>query len=154
MRSVLGSLKKASEIPLLEVRKSGIGVVRQRDIVVVYYDVNVGEFMADLLVEDQVIVELKVVGAQGCLHVPQCRNDLRATGAPLRLLITSAGPKLKSAAPPPGPDFNRLKKEAPTADRRCAGDPESGLYKTALCSRPHDPGIATSRRVGRIGALA
>ena len=70
-----------------EMRKSGLGVVQQRGIVVFYDDVIVGEFIADLMVEDQVIVELEVVGALSDMHVPQCRNDLRATGRSLCLLI-------------------------------------------------------------------
>lgn len=40
----------------------------------------VGECTTDLLVEDQVIVELKVVGALSDIHIPQCRNYLQATG--------------------------------------------------------------------------
>ena len=42
-------------------RKCGFGVVQQRGIAVYYDDVIVGEYTADLLVEDQVIVEPKVV---------------------------------------------------------------------------------------------
>jgi hypothetical protein len=41
-------------------RKSGFGVVQQREIVVFCDNVIVGEYTANLLVEDQVIVELKV----------------------------------------------------------------------------------------------
>jgi hypothetical protein len=40
-------------------RKCGLGVVQQRGIVVFYDDVIVGQFTDDLLVEDQVIVELR-----------------------------------------------------------------------------------------------
>jgi GxxExxY protein len=57
--------------------------------------VIVGEYTADLLVEDQVIVELKVVGALSDLHVPQCRNYLRATGKKLCLLINFGQPKVE-----------------------------------------------------------
>jgi GxxExxY protein len=55
-------------------RKCGLGAVQQRGIVVRYDDVIVGELTADLLVEDQVIVELKVVGALSDVHIPQSRN--------------------------------------------------------------------------------
>jgi hypothetical protein len=55
-------------------RKSGLGVVQQRGSVVVY---------DDLIVEDQVIVKPKLVGARSDVHVPQCRNELRAPGKPL-----------------------------------------------------------------------
>jgi GxxExxY protein len=50
--------------------------------VVFYDDVIVGEYTADLIVEDQGIVELKVVPALSDVHLPQCRNDVRATGKP------------------------------------------------------------------------
>jgi GxxExxY protein len=60
--------------------------------VVFYDDVIVDEFAADLLVEDQVIVELKVVAGLSDGHVAQCRNDLRALGKPLCLLINVGRP--------------------------------------------------------------
>ena len=44
-------------------RNCGLGALQQRGIVVSYDDVIVGEYTTDLLVEDQVIVELKVVSA-------------------------------------------------------------------------------------------
>jgi GxxExxY protein len=62
-----------------------LGVVQQRGIVVLYDDVIVGEYTADLL--DQVIVELKLVAALSDAHLPQCRNYLRATGKSLCLLL-------------------------------------------------------------------
>ncbi len=43
--------------------------------VVFYDDGIVGEYIAELMVEGQVIVELKVAGALSDGHVPQCRND-------------------------------------------------------------------------------
>jgi GxxExxY protein len=54
-----------------------------------------GEYTADLLVKDQVIVELEVAGALSDVHVPQCRNDLRATGKPLCLLINFGRPRVE-----------------------------------------------------------
>ena len=78
-----------------EMRKCGLGVVQQRGIVVFYDDVIVGEYTADLLVEDQVIVELKVVAAVSDVHLPQCRNYLRATGKSLCLLINFGRPKVE-----------------------------------------------------------
>ena len=91
-----GFIEKVYENALAHaVRKSGLGVVQQRGIVVFYDDVIVGEYTADLLVEDRVIVKLKVVGALSDVHVPQCRNDLRATGKPLCLLINVGRPKVE-----------------------------------------------------------
>ena len=76
-------------------RKCGLGAVQQRRIVVFYDDVIVGEFTADLPVEDQVIVELKVVSALSDVHLPQCRNFLRATGKPPCLLINFGRSKVE-----------------------------------------------------------
>jgi GxxExxY protein len=78
-----------------EMRKSGLGVAQQRGIVVFYDEVIVGGCTADLIVEDQVIVELKVVCALSDVHVPQCRNYLRATGKLLCLLINFGRPKVE-----------------------------------------------------------
>jgi GxxExxY protein len=79
-----------------EMRKCGLGVVQQRGIVVVFYDdVIVGEYTADLLVEDQVIVEFKVVAGLSDVHLPQCRNYLPATGKSLYLLINFGRPKVE-----------------------------------------------------------
>jgi GxxExxY protein len=77
------------------VRKCGLGVVQQRGSVVFYDDVIVGDYTAGLLVEDQVIVELKVAGALSDGHVPQSRNYLRATGKPLCLLINFGRPEVE-----------------------------------------------------------
>ena len=68
-------------------RQSGLSVVWRRGIVVFCDDVIVGEYSAGLLVEDWVTVERKIVRALSDVHVPQCRNYLRATGKPLWLLI-------------------------------------------------------------------
>jgi GxxExxY protein len=75
-----GFVEKVYENALAhEMRKCGLGVVQQRGTVVFYDDVIVGEFTADLLVEDQVIVELRVVAGLSDVHLPQCRNYLRAS---------------------------------------------------------------------------
>jgi GxxExxY protein len=90
-----GFVEKIYENALaLEMRKCGLGFVQQRGIVVFYDDVIVGEFTADFLVEDQVIVELQVVAALSDAHIPQCQNYLRATGKPLCLLINFGRPKI------------------------------------------------------------
>jgi GxxExxY protein len=76
-------------------RKSGLGVVQQRGIAVVYADMIVGEYNADLIVEDQVIVELKVLTALSNVHTPQYRNDFWATGNLVRLLINFGRSKVE-----------------------------------------------------------
>jgi GxxExxY protein len=91
-----GFVEKVYENALAhEMQKCGLGAVQQRGIVVFYDNVIVGDYTVDLLVEDQVIVELKVVAALSDTHLPQCRNYLRATGKPLCLLINFGRPKVE-----------------------------------------------------------
>ena len=91
-----GFVEKVYENSLAhEMRKKGLGAVQQRGIVVLYDTIIVGEYAADLLVEDRVIVELKAVGALSDVHIPQCRNYLRATNMPLCLLINFGRPRIE-----------------------------------------------------------
>jgi GxxExxY protein len=78
-----------------EMRKCGFGAVQQRGTVVLCDGVIVGEYTAGLPVEDQVIAELKVVAPLSDEHRPQSRNDLRAMGQSLRLLINFGRPKVE-----------------------------------------------------------
>ena len=55
----------------------------------------VGDFYADILVEEKVIVELKAVKALSPEHEAQIINYLKATGIKVGLLINFAKPKLE-----------------------------------------------------------
>jgi hypothetical protein len=95
MRSVMGSLKRFPKCPCprdAKVRAQRRPAARKRRLL---RRGDCCEYTADLLIEDQVIVELKVVGALSDVHVPQCRNYLRATGKPLCLLINFGRPKIE-----------------------------------------------------------
>ena len=72
---------------LVELRKTDLGARRQAPITVRYDSEIVGEFVADLLVEDCVIVELKSVRQLTKAHEAQLVNYLVATGTPVGLLI-------------------------------------------------------------------
>ena len=83
-----GFLEKVYENALLhELHKASIRAEQQRSIKVVYDGIVVGDFFADLLVEDVVIVELKTVKALEDIHFAQCMNYLKATGMRVCLLI-------------------------------------------------------------------
>lgn len=71
-----------------EMGKSGPGVVQRRGPVVFYDGVIVGEYTADLIVEDQIIVDPERAAALRDVHVPRCRNDLRTTCKPQCRLIS------------------------------------------------------------------
>ncbi len=83
-----GFFEKVYENALVyELRKSGLNVVQQHPIQVLYDGVLVGEFISDLLVEGCVLVELKVVKNLDESHYAQCLNYLKATQLRLCLLI-------------------------------------------------------------------
>ncbi len=55
----------------------------------------VGEYCADLLVDQKVIVELKCVDRLGNEHLAQCINYLKASGLRVALLINFQRPTVE-----------------------------------------------------------
>lgn len=83
-----GFLEKVYENALAhELKKKDLHVVSQEPIKVFYDGVLVGDYVADLVVSDDVIIELKVVKSLDPIHVAQCLNYLKATGKRICLLI-------------------------------------------------------------------
>ena len=70
-----------------ELRKAGLHVEPQVRLKVWYDEIVVGEYIADLIVEGSVLVELKAIQALDPIHMAQCINYLAATNLPLCLLI-------------------------------------------------------------------
>ena len=70
-------------------------VVKQCPIKVTYDGIVVGEFFADLLVAERVLVELKAVSMLNQEHHAQALNYLRATGLEVCLLINFGRPKVE-----------------------------------------------------------
>jgi len=77
---------------LLELRRMGLKVEAQAKIEVYYEGESVGEYFADLLVEDAIIVELKACAHITAEHEAQLLNYLRATSCEVGLLL-NFGPK-------------------------------------------------------------
>jgi len=93
-----GSLEKVYENAMaVELRRMNLKVEQQSKIDVYYEGVVVGEYFADLLVDDAVIVELKVAKSISDDNEAQLLNYLRATPYEVGLLL-NFGPK---------PDFRR-----------------------------------------------
>ena len=89
-----GFLEKVYENALaVELGHASLHTSQQRRIEVRYKDVLVGDFVADLLVEDSVIVEVKAVRALDDVHTAQCVNYLKATGLQVCLLVNFGQPK-------------------------------------------------------------
>ena len=72
---------------LIELQKSGLNAVRQKSINVLYDGFVVGEFFADLVVEEDIIIELKSVSNILKAHEVQLVNYLTATETEVGLLL-------------------------------------------------------------------
>jgi len=89
-----GFLEKVYENALaVELGQVGVQVAQQHRIEVRYKDVLVGDFVADLLVEGCVIVEIKAIRLLDDIHTAQCVNYLKATGLQVCLLVNFGVPK-------------------------------------------------------------
>ncbi len=83
-----GFLEKVYENSLaIELRNVGLNVKQQKPIKVLYKGELVGDYVADLMVEDKVIVEIKSVSKLEQVHGVQLVNYLKATGKEVGLLI-------------------------------------------------------------------
>ena len=80
---------------LIELRKAGLRALAQVPVKVLYDGEVVGEFFADIVVEDAIILELKATKEGHEAHVAQCLNYLKATGIPLCLLINFGKPRVE-----------------------------------------------------------
>ena len=72
---------------LIELGKEGLSVEAQKPITVFYENDIVGEFIADIIVENTVILELKSVKRIVQAHEVQLVNYLVATGKPVGLIL-------------------------------------------------------------------
>ncbi len=103
-----GFLEKLYENALvIEFERAGLRVARQHPLAVWYDGIRIGQFAVDLLVEDQVLVELKAVRALEDLHLAQALNYLRASLLPACLLLNFGAPKLEIRRLHPSPSWPR-----------------------------------------------
>lgn len=72
---------------LRELRKAGLDAESQKPITVYYENAIVGEFVADIIVNDTIILELKSVRRIIKAHEVQLVNYLIATGKPVGLIL-------------------------------------------------------------------
>lgn len=80
----------------IEIQKLGLNVVPESKITVYYQNQIVGEYFADLVVEDTIIVELKATSTLSEDHKAQLLNYLKATSYEVGLLF-NFGPKAEFA---------------------------------------------------------
>lgn len=83
-----GFLEKVCENALaLELEEPGLSVFQQQPIKVFYNGKEVGEYFADLIIENCVIVELKAIEKLAEIHEAQLLNYLKATKIEVGLLL-------------------------------------------------------------------
>jgi len=70
-----------------ELKKCGLGVEKQVPLKVQYDEIVVGDYLANMLVEKAVLVELKTANNLDEIYKAQCINYLKATGLKLCILI-------------------------------------------------------------------
>ena len=91
-----GFLEKVYQRALLrELGFRGIRATAEASFTVNYKGHSVGEYFADLLVEDVLVVELKCVERLCSEHTAQCLNYLRASGRTVCLLVNFQKPKVE-----------------------------------------------------------
>ena len=80
---------------LLVLRQKGLSAISQYPVKVMFRGECVGDFYADIFVEEKVTVELKAIKAIAPEHQAQIINYLNATGVEVGLLINFGNPKLE-----------------------------------------------------------
>ena len=80
---------------LIALRHKGIKAHSQVPLNVYFRQEPVGDFFADVMVEDKIIIELKACKALAPEHQAQLINYLKATGIDIGLLVNFGVPKLE-----------------------------------------------------------
>ena len=89
-----GYLEKVYQNALLiELHHAGLRAASQVPLVVHYKGQEVGHYIADIVVENKILLELKAIAALTREHEAQILNYLKATGLKVGLLINFSAPK-------------------------------------------------------------
>ena len=83
-----GFLEKVYEnAMIIEFQNNGISCEKQKPVKVYYEDKIIGDYIADIIVENRVIIELKAVKTISPIHEVQLVNYLKATGIEVGLIL-------------------------------------------------------------------
>jgi GxxExxY protein len=91
-----GFLEKVYENAMMVLlRKEGINTLQQAAIVVKFLGEVVGDYYADILVDDKIVLDLKSVEKITDAHRAQALNYLKATGMELAIILNFGKEKLE-----------------------------------------------------------
>lgn len=91
-----GFLEKVYHKALLyEFQETGLNVKSEKAIRIFYKDKEIGTYVADFVIEDKVIIEVKTVEFLSKVHTAQVLNYLKATKYEVGLILNFARPKLE-----------------------------------------------------------
>lgn len=91
-----GFLEKVYENALIVLfERENIKAEQQKYLELDYYGKNIGNYIADILVEDRVILELKMVDKISDIHVAQVINYLKITKKQLGIILNFKSNKLE-----------------------------------------------------------
>jgi GxxExxY protein len=91
-----GFLEKVYENAMtIELQKANLDAKPQFPIKVFYDNICVGDYYADLMVNDEIIIEIKTVRAIEGIQIAQLLNYLKATNKKLGLILNFAKPKVE-----------------------------------------------------------
>ena len=79
----------------VQLSREGFHFDSQKEIKIEYQGVTVGLHRLDLVVEDEIIVEMKAVKELSDIHFAQLRSYLKATGLKIGLLLNFSKPALE-----------------------------------------------------------
>jgi len=89
-----GFLEKVYENALMiELANAGLKAENQLPIKVKYKGKEVGDYFADIVVEGQIVLELKVADSLQKIHEAQLLNYLKATDMKIGILVNFTHPK-------------------------------------------------------------
>jgi GxxExxY protein len=80
---------------LVALREKGLKAENQVPIKVIFRKIIVGDFYADILVENKILIELKAVSSLINSHKVQIINYLKASGIEVGFLVNFGNPKLE-----------------------------------------------------------
>jgi GxxExxY protein len=89
-----GFLEKVYQQSLLkELQRAGLQAVAEKPVSVFYKGEVVGDYRADIIVNDTVLLEIKAQASLPVTAAPQLLNYLKATGLKIGLLVNFTHPK-------------------------------------------------------------